>query len=200
MTKPEEKKPAETGKTAPKQVDLEALYESLADRIRAHNPNADLGRIRAAFEVADRAHSGQLRKDGTPYLTHVIAAADICAEMGLDEESIVSALLHDCIEDTGVTHEDIEKKFGSAIAEIVEGRVRCTVITVGCRTVGNDDQDFLGSGIISETRGIAFLAQSKTDTIHQISIILRGDIRHTVPVVIMIVTIKNNSSHAGTFR
>ena len=74
---------------------IEQGYRELADTILEHNPGVDLGRVRAAFELADRAHSGQKRKAGTPYVTHCVAAAQICAEMGLDEDSIVAALLHD---------------------------------------------------------------------------------------------------------
>ena len=75
---------------------VEQGYRELADTILEHNPGVDLGRVRAAFELADRAHGGQKRKAGTPYVTHCVAAAQICAEMGLDEDSIVAALLHDC--------------------------------------------------------------------------------------------------------
>ena len=100
---------------------IEQGYRELADTILEHNPGVDLGRVRAAFELADRAHSGQKRKAGTPYVTHCVAAAQICAEMGLDEDSIVAALLHDCIEDTAITHEDIARQFGAEVADIVEG-------------------------------------------------------------------------------
>ena len=81
----------------------------------------DLGRIKAAYEMARVAHSGQKRRDGSPYVTHCIAAADISVDMGLDEDSIIAALLHDVIEDTNLTHEDIARQFGSAVADIVEG-------------------------------------------------------------------------------
>ena len=77
--------------------------------------------MRAAFECADRAHSGQKRRDGSPYVSHCIAAAIITAEMGLDEDSIISALLHDTIEDTSLTHDDIARSFGTSVADIVEG-------------------------------------------------------------------------------
>ena len=105
---------------------IEQEYRVLADTILEHNPGVDLGRVRAAFEVADRAHSGQKRKAGTPYVTHCVAAATISAEMGLDEDSIVSALLHDCIEDTSLTHEDIARQFGHEVADIVEGVTKLT--------------------------------------------------------------------------
>jgi len=105
---------------------VEEMYKRLEDTIRAGSPGADLSRIRAAFELAKKAHEGQKRRDGTPYVTHVIAAAEITAEMGLDEVSIVSALLHDCIEDTGISYEDIKKQFGQTVADIVEGVTKLT--------------------------------------------------------------------------
>ncbi len=104
----------------------EKMYEKLETSLLALNPTADLGRIHAAYECAVIAHSGQKRKDGSDYVTHTIAAAQICAEMGLDEDSIISALLHDCIEDTPLTHEDIAKQFGNTVADIVEGVTKLT--------------------------------------------------------------------------
>ena len=105
---------------------LDELFSELEKKIVGYNPTADIGRIRAAFDCAERAHSGQTRRDGSPYVTHVAAAAIIAAEMGLDEDSIVAALLHDCIEDTSLTHEDIAKQFGQSVAEIVEGVTKLT--------------------------------------------------------------------------
>ncbi len=105
---------------------VEEMYKRLEETIRAGNPGADLTRVRAAFELAEKAHAGHKRRDGTPYVTHVIAAAEITAEIGLDEVSIVSALLHDCIEDTGITYEDIKKQFGQTVADIVEGVTKLT--------------------------------------------------------------------------
>ena len=107
-------------------ADLNARFAELEKIILEYNPSADLGRIRAACDCADRAHGGQKRRDGSPYVTHPIAAAMITAEMGLDEDSIVSALLHDCIEDTSLTHEDIAKQFGTNVANIVEGVTKLT--------------------------------------------------------------------------
>ncbi len=107
-------------------IDIEEKYRELEDKIRVNNPAADLTKIRAAYEFALAAHGTQARKDGTPYITHPIAAAEIIAEMGLDEDALVAALLHDCIEDTNVTHEDILKKFGPRVAELVEGVTKLT--------------------------------------------------------------------------
>ena len=86
----------------------------------------DMGRIRAAYDMARLAHSGQLRRDGSPYVTHCVAAADISVDMGLDEDSVVAALLHDVIEDTQLTHHDIARQFGEPVANIVEGVTKLT--------------------------------------------------------------------------
>ena len=102
------------------------MFEALITKIKETCPGMDLGRIRAAYDMARLAHSGQLRKDGSPYVTHCVAAADITVDMGLDEDSIVSALLHDVIEDTNLTHDDIAHQFGEAVADIVEGVTKLT--------------------------------------------------------------------------
>ncbi len=101
--------------------ELEVKYRHFEDVIRENNPAADLSRIRSAFDMAAQAHQDQRRKDGSPYVTHPLASAEIIAEMGLDEEAIIAALLHDSIEDTSITHEEIAKRFGSNVADIVEG-------------------------------------------------------------------------------
>lgn len=102
------------------------MYEQLEKSVLELNPTADMGRIHAAYECAVVAHSGQKRKEGSDYVTHTIAAAQICVEMGLDEDSIIAALLHDCIEDTSLTHNDIAKQFGTTVADIVEGVTKLT--------------------------------------------------------------------------
>ena len=107
--------------TAAAAVDPDKLFEELEEKIKSSGHPMDLGRIRAAYEMARVAHSGQKRRDGSPYVTHCIAAADISVDMGLDEDSIIAALLHDVIEDTNLTHEDIARQFGSTVADIVEG-------------------------------------------------------------------------------
>ena len=102
------------------------MFDALINKIKETCPGMDLGRIQAAYDMARLAHSGQLRKDGSPYVTHCVAAADITVDMGLDEDSVVSALLHDVIEDTNLTHADIARQFGTAVADIVEGVTKLT--------------------------------------------------------------------------
>ena len=107
-------------------LDPDRMYAELEEKIRASAHPMDLGRIRAAYEMAKTAHEGQKRKDGSPYVTHCVAAADISVDLGLDEDSIIAALLHDVIEDTTLTHADIAHDFGPAVADIVEGVTKLT--------------------------------------------------------------------------
>ena len=101
-------------------------YEELEKHIRQTCPSADTERIRAAFEYADQHHGPQLRKSGEPYIIHPIAVAEIIVELELDQDSIIAALLHDCIEDTDSTHEDIARLFSPAVADLVEGVTKLT--------------------------------------------------------------------------
>ena len=107
-------------------LDPDAMYEELEKKIKDSGNGMSLERIRAAYDMAKTAHAGQFRKDGSPYVTHCVAAADITVDMGLDEDSIVAALLHDVIEDTELTHADIARQFGPAVADIVEGVTKLT--------------------------------------------------------------------------
>ncbi|MBP3304678.1 MAG: bifunctional (p)ppGpp synthetase/guanosine-3',5'-bis(diphosphate) 3'-pyrophosphohydrolase, partial [Oscillospiraceae bacterium] len=89
-------------------------------------PNADMALIEKAVDYARNKHKAQVRKDGSPYIIHPLAVAEIVVEMGLDTDAILGALLHDCIEDTDASHEDIERLFGSSVAELVEGVTKLT--------------------------------------------------------------------------
>ena len=101
-------------------------YDSLMTAIEKRMPNADMALIRRAVDYANTKHSAQTRKDGSPYIIHPLAVAQIVCEMGLDSDAILGALLHDCIEDTDASHEEIEKLFGTTVAELVEGVTKLT--------------------------------------------------------------------------
>ena len=105
---------------------FEEHYASMCDAIRKHLPGADMALIDRAVDYANQKHKVQKRKDGSPYIIHPLAVAQIVAEMGLDCDAILGALLHDCIEDTDASHEDIEKIFGPTVAELVEGVTKLT--------------------------------------------------------------------------
>ena len=101
-------------------------YASMKATIEKRMPGADMALIDRAVSYADAKHEHQKRKDGSPYIIHPLAVAEIVCEMGLDIDAILGALLHDCIEDTDASHEDIEKLFGSTVAELVEGVTKLT--------------------------------------------------------------------------
>ena len=105
---------------------FEAHYESLQTTLQKHMPGVDMDLIQQAIDYAQDKHKDQKRKDGSPYIIHPLAVAEIVAEMGLDRDAVLGALLHDCIEDTDASFEDIAKRFGKVTAELVEGVTKLT--------------------------------------------------------------------------
>ncbi|WP_137920857.1 bifunctional (p)ppGpp synthetase/guanosine-3',5'-bis(diphosphate) 3'-pyrophosphohydrolase [Hydrogenophaga sp. 2FB] len=97
-----------------------ASFAALLGKLDYLGP-ADIESIRQAYRFADEAHLGQLRKNGDPYITHPIAVAAQCAEWKLDAQALMAALMHDAIEDCGVTKEELVERFGSPVAELVDG-------------------------------------------------------------------------------
>lgn len=144
--------------------DLLQKYAHFEAVIKENNPAADLSRIRAAFDFAKNAHAKQQRKDGSPYVTHPLAAAEIIAEMGLDEEAIIAALLHDVIEDTGVTHEDIVKRFGQSIADIVEGVTKLSRVTYTSKE--EEQMENLRKMLLAMAKDIRVIIIKMADRLH----------------------------------
>ena len=101
-------------------------YESMRATILKCMPGVDMDLIDRAVAYAQDKHKDQKRKDGSPYIIHPLAVAEIVAEMGLDIDAVLGALLHDCIEDTDASHDDISKLFGETVAELVEGVTKLT--------------------------------------------------------------------------
>ncbi len=97
------------------------LVEQLIDKLRAYSPDADLDLVRRAYEVAERAHAGQTRATGEPYVGHSLAVADILADLQLDAAALAAALLHDVPEDTAVTLQEVREQFGDEVARLVDG-------------------------------------------------------------------------------
>ena len=102
-----------------KQVDT--LYEELINEIKSYHPSKDLSLVERAYALAKQAHGEQKRKSGEPYIIHPLAVAKILAELELDLESITAGLLHDVVEDTKYTLEDISEMFNSDVALLVDG-------------------------------------------------------------------------------
>ena len=97
------------------------LYRTLVEGVKRYHPSDDLTLIDKAYRVADEAHRGQKRKSGEPYIIHPLCVAIILADLELDKETIISGLLHDVVEDTIMTTEELEQEFGSEVALIVDG-------------------------------------------------------------------------------
>ncbi len=103
---------------------MKTKIDFLIERVKKQNPSADVEKIREAYECANRAHEGQKRKNGDPYIIHPVSVAEIIVEMGLDTDSICAGLLHDCMEDTDFQYDQIKEKFGVDVAELVDGVTR----------------------------------------------------------------------------
>ena len=101
-------------------------YEVMCQALHERMPNANMALIDQAVQYANEKHKFQKRKDGSPYIIHPLAVAAIVVEMGLDMDAVLGALLHDCIEDTDASHEEIERLFGATVAELVEGVTKLT--------------------------------------------------------------------------
>ncbi|MDA3731499.1 bifunctional (p)ppGpp synthetase/guanosine-3',5'-bis(diphosphate) 3'-pyrophosphohydrolase [Niameybacter massiliensis] len=106
----------------------EAIYEKLINRIRSYHPSDDLSMVEKAYKLAKEAHEGQLRKSGEPYIIHPLQVAYILADLELDIESITAGILHDVVEDTDYTLEDIERLFNKEVALLVDGVTKLGVI------------------------------------------------------------------------
>ena len=100
---------------------LDESFKQLKEKIKGYIPNYDFTLLEKAYEFAIMAHSGQQRISGEPYVTHPLSVAHILAETELDVESIIAALLHDVVEDTSYSYDDIKSMFGENIAFLVEG-------------------------------------------------------------------------------
>lgn len=95
--------------------------EELLNKIRSYFPQADLKIIEKAYYFSEKAHEGQIRRSGEPYISHPLAVGGILADLHLDLDSIVTGLLHDTVEDTHATLEDIRREFGDSVAQLVDG-------------------------------------------------------------------------------
>ena len=102
------------------------LYESMLQTVQRYSPAADMNVVKKAYAYANRKHEGQKRKSGEPYIIHPLAVAEIVAEIGLDTDAIAAALLHDCLEDTDASFEEISRMFGTTVADLVEGVTKLT--------------------------------------------------------------------------
>lgn len=114
----------------------ETLYKGLIDRVRKYHPSDDITLIEKAYQTAAMAHKDQLRKSGEPYIIHPLCVAIILADLELDKETIAAGLLHDVVEDTILTKEEIDAEFGSDVALLVDGVTKLTNLQLSSDNAG----------------------------------------------------------------
>lgn len=100
---------------------MDRYYEMLLEAVNNSAVKYDVHKIKKAYDIASAAHDGQMRKSGDEYIVHPVNVALIVVELGLDTDSVISALLHDTIEDTYITYDDIKKEFKKDVADLVDG-------------------------------------------------------------------------------
>ena len=146
-------------------MSIDQQYQKLEDTIRSYNPGADFARIRASYEFARAHHGEQRRKSGEPYITHPLAVAQIVAEeLHLDSESIEAALLHDVIEDTDATYEDVAKLTSPTVADLVEGVSKLTRIQYA--TKEDEQMENLRKMLIAMSKDIRVILIKISDRLH----------------------------------
>jgi GTP pyrophosphokinase len=139
---------------------VEALYSTL----RRYLPASALPRIKQAYEVAERAHRGSLRRSGEPYITHPVAVARILAELKLDPDAIMAGLLHDTVEDTPVTLDDIERQFGRGVRDIVEGETKISKLAV--RRYEDEQSENLRQMFVAMANDLRIIIVKLADRLH----------------------------------
>ncbi|MFN8077332.1 MAG: bifunctional (p)ppGpp synthetase/guanosine-3',5'-bis(diphosphate) 3'-pyrophosphohydrolase [Kineosporiaceae bacterium] len=147
-----------TGRTATTSPLLEPLLRTL----RTTHPKADLGIVERAFEVASRAHSGQKRRSGDPYITHPVAVSAILAELGMTPATLAAALLHDTVEDTDYSLEQLRREFGEEIAMLVDGVTKLDKVTYGDAA----QAETVRKMVVAMSRDIRVLVIKLADRLH----------------------------------
>ncbi|MBN9194664.1 MAG: bifunctional (p)ppGpp synthetase/guanosine-3',5'-bis(diphosphate) 3'-pyrophosphohydrolase, partial [Microbacterium sp.] len=136
--------------------------EQLLRTVRTHHPEGDLSIIERAYAVADKAHAGQKRQSGEPYITHPLAVAQILADLGLGPKAIAAALLHDTVEDTGYALGDISAEFGDEVAMLVDGVTKLDKVKYG----ESAQAETVRKMIVAMSRDIRVLLIKLADRLH----------------------------------
>jgi len=138
--------------------------DSLLRRMKHRNPRADLALVRRAFEVAREKHDGQVRSSGVPFIAHPLGVANIVADLGLDATSVIAALLHDTVEDTSMTLEEVEALFGPEVARITDGLTKLE--RMGFETREAAQAETIRKMVIAMARDIRVLLIKLADRLH----------------------------------
>ena len=136
--------------------------EKLTRTVRAQHPKADIALIERAYQVAERAHEGQTRKSGEPYITHPLAVAQILADLGIGAKTIAAALLHDTVEDTRYHLDELRRDFGDEIAMLVDGVTKLDKLKYG----DSAQSDTVRKMIVAMSKDIRVLIVKLADRLH----------------------------------
>ncbi|HEV3472774.1 MAG TPA: HD domain-containing protein, partial [Actinomycetota bacterium] len=137
---------------------------ALIKEVRAHRPRADVKLLERAFELADHAHSGQLRKSGDPFISHPLGVAEILAALGLDERTVAAALLHDAVEDTDLSLAAVEEEMGYEVASLIDGVTKLDKIRY--RSAEQTRAENLRKMIVATARDVRVLLIKIADRLH----------------------------------
>ncbi len=148
----------------------DAAFEKLIETVKSYSPKADLDKIKSAYELAYEAHKDQKRISGTPYISHPLAVATIVADMQLDVDSICAALLHDVVEDTTYSREDIKEKFGEQVAILVDGVTKLDKIEFSSKE--ERDMENLRKMFLAMAYDIRVIIIKFADRIHNMSTLI----------------------------
>ncbi|MCD7919947.1 MAG: bifunctional (p)ppGpp synthetase/guanosine-3',5'-bis(diphosphate) 3'-pyrophosphohydrolase [Clostridiales bacterium] len=140
------------------------MYQTLEEKVLAYNPALDKDALYRAFQYADKAHASQVRRDGTPYITHPLQVAMLLADFKMDLESLEAALLHDCIEDTGSTYEEIAQLFGTPVADLVDGVTKLTRLQYA--TLEEKQMENLRKMLMAMSKDIRVILVKLCDRLH----------------------------------
>jgi GTP diphosphokinase / guanosine-3',5'-bis(diphosphate) 3'-diphosphatase len=138
------------------------VLEPLIKTIRAHHPKADIRTVERAYEVAAHWHKDQKRKSGDPYITHPLAVATILAELGMNTETICAALLHDTVEDTAYTLNELRSDFGEDVAALVDGVTKLDKVKYGASA----EAETVRKMVVAMSRDIRVLVIKLADRLH----------------------------------
>ena len=138
------------------------VLEPLFRAVRANHPKADLALLERAYAVADKWHTGQMRKSGDPYITHPLAVTTILADIGMTEPTLVAALLHDTVEDTAYTLEELRADFGDEVALLVDGVTKLDKVQYGASA----QSETIRKMIVAMSRDIRVLVIKLADRLH----------------------------------
>ena len=148
---------------------MQNAFEDLVSRIRAYHPSVDEARLLAAYELGEQAHEGQTRASGEAYFTHPISVATILTDMHMDLDSIITALLHDTVEDCDITLEQINEQFGSEVSGLVDGVTKLTRIEL--QSEGTKQAENLQKLVVAMSRDIRVLLVKLADRTHNMQTI-----------------------------